>query len=110
MGIVRLLDLQLLYGIAGVREQFEKLCGQLICKEYPTARCVRSEGGDGGVDVFVGDQSDPEEITVFQVKYFPGGLKDSQKKVIYTSLAIGVQLKCLYARVLLHNSSAPIGR
>jgi len=85
MGMVRLLDLQLIYGVAGAREQFEKLCAQLICSQYPTARSVRSEGGDGGVDVFVGDQNDPAGITVFQVKYFPNGLKDSQKRQVRES-------------------------
>lgn len=85
MGIVRLLDLQLLYGVAGAREQFEKLCAQLISSRYPTARSVRAEGGDGGVDVFVGDQADPAGITVFQVKYFPNGLKDSQKRQVRES-------------------------
>jgi hypothetical protein len=54
MGMVRLLDLQLLYG-------------------------------DGGVDVFVGDQADPAGITVFQVKYFPNGLKASQKQQVRAS-------------------------
>ncbi len=85
MGMVRLLDLQLLYGVAGAREQFEKLCAQLISSHYPMARSVRAEGGDGGVDVFVGDQADPAGITVFQVKYFPNGLKDSQKRQVRES-------------------------
>ncbi len=62
MGMVRLLDLQLLYGVAGARDQFEKLCGQLIRSQYPTARSVRADGGDGGVDVFVGDQADPAAL------------------------------------------------
>src|SRR6266566_8450471 len=85
MGMVRLLDLQLLYGVAGAREQFEKLCAQLISSHYPMARSVRAEGGDGGVDVFVGDQADPAGITVFQVKYFPNGLKESQKRQVRES-------------------------
>lgn len=85
MGMVRFLDLQLLYGVAGAREQFEKLYAQLICSCYPNARGVRAEGGDGGVDVFVGDQADPEGITVFQVKYFPAGLRESQKRQVRES-------------------------
>lgn len=85
MGMVRLLDLQLLYGTAGAREQFEKLCNQLICSQFSMARSVRPEGGDGGVDLFVGNQSDPDGITVFQMKYFPAGLKASQKQQIRES-------------------------
>lgn len=83
--MVRFSDLLRLYGDAGAREQFEKLCGQLICSQYPTARGVRCDGGDGGVDFFVGDQADPSGICVFQVKYFLGGLKDAQKRQIRES-------------------------
>jgi len=85
MGMVRLLDLQLIYGVAGAREQFEKLCAQLICSQYPNARTVRNEGGDGGVDVFVGENTDLAGITVFQIKYFPNGLKNSQKQQVRES-------------------------
>src|SRR5260370_18257837 len=83
--MVRFLDLKLLYGVAGAREQFEKLCAQLICSLHPTARSVRADSGDGGVDVFVGDQADSAGITVFQVKYFPNGLKESQKRQVRES-------------------------
>ena len=65
--------------------EFEKLCAQLICSFDPTARTVRNEGGDGGIDVFVGDQANPAGITIFQVKYFPNGLKDSQKQQVRES-------------------------
>jgi hypothetical protein len=34
---------------------------------------------------FVSDQADPAGITVFQVKYFPNGLKDSQKRQVRES-------------------------
>ncbi|HEU5382400.1 MAG TPA: hypothetical protein VFV38_43860 [Ktedonobacteraceae bacterium] len=83
--MVRFLDLQQRYGEAGAREQFEKLCVQLIHSQDPTATSVRVGGGDGGVDVFVGNYTDPAGITVFQVKYFPNGLKNSQKQQIRDS-------------------------
>lgn len=82
---MRLLDLQLLYGVAGAREHFERLCTLLIQSEYNSAREVRCDPGDGGVDVYVGTWGDPEGIDVFQVKYFPIGLKQSQKQQIHTS-------------------------
>jgi len=82
---VRLLDLQLLYGVAGAREHFERLCTLLIQSEYDSAKEVRCEPGDGGVDVYVGKWDDPEGIAVFQVKYFPTGLKESQKQQIRAS-------------------------
>jgi len=67
---VRLLDLQLLYGVAGAREHFERLCTLLIKSEFASAKEVRCDPGDGGVDVYVGQWDDPEGIAVFQVKYF----------------------------------------
>jgi hypothetical protein len=85
MGIVRLIDLQLIYGVESARKKFEDLCARLICSQYPNARTVRNEGGDGGVDVFVGEYTDPAGITVFQIKYFPNGLKKSQKQQVRES-------------------------
>ncbi len=82
---VRLLDLQLLYGVAGARERFEQLCADLITTEYSDAKGVRCEPGDGGVDVYVGDWADLEGISVFQVKYFPMGLGVSQKDQVRQS-------------------------
>lgn len=82
---MRLLDLQLLYGVAGAREQFEQLCAHLIQSEYPSAKNVRCEPGDGGVDVYIGEWDDPLGIIVFQVKYFLHGLKESQKQQIRSS-------------------------
>jgi len=83
--VLRLLDLQLLYGVAGAREQFEQLCLQLITSSVPSAKGVRADPGDGGIDVFVGDWNDPDGIEVFQVKYFPNGIKESQKQQIRAS-------------------------
>lgn len=82
---IRLLDLQLLYGVAGAREQFEHLCADLIRAECAGAREVRCQSGDGGVDVYIGDWSDPKGISVFQVKYFPMALGLSQKDQVRRS-------------------------
>jgi hypothetical protein len=82
---IRLLDLQLLYGVAGAREHFEHLCADLIRAEFSGAKEVRCQSGDGGVDVYVGDWADPEGISVFQVKFFPVGLGSSQKDQVRRS-------------------------
>ncbi len=82
---IRLLDLQLLYGVAGARERFEQLCTDLISAECSDAKGVRCSPGDGGVDVYIGDWADPEGISVFQVKYFPLGLDASQKDQVRRS-------------------------
>jgi hypothetical protein len=43
--------------------------------------------GDGGLDSFEGELSDPAGIDVFQVKYFLDRLEDSQKQQIRSSFA-----------------------
>ena len=83
---IRLLDLQVIYGVAGAREQFERLCAQLIRAEFPTANGIRVHRGDGGVDTYVGNWADTGGIHVFQVKYFPTGLGESQRRQIKDSL------------------------
>jgi len=82
---VRLIDLQLLYGVAGAREQFENLCAQLIRSQSPTATGIRVHRGDGGIDVYEGKFTGEEGIHVFQVKYFPNGLGKSQRNEVKES-------------------------
>ncbi len=80
----KFLDLQLYYGV-GARDEFQNLCFELIQSRFPTVQAVRCDPGDGGVDIYIGDWNDPGGITVFQVKYFPSGLGDSQKDQIRKS-------------------------
>lgn len=82
---VRLIDLQLLYGVAGAREQFENLCAQLIRSQSSTATGIRVHRGDGGIDVYEGKFTGEEGIHVFQVKYFPNGLGKSQRNEVKES-------------------------
>src|SRR5205085_5112653 len=82
---VRLVDLERLYGVAGAREKFEQLCGQLIRSKFPDARGIRVYRGDGGIDVYKGEFTDSKGLHVFQAKYFPSGLGESQKKEIRES-------------------------
>lgn len=81
--MVRLLDLQLLYGF-GANKKFEELCLKLLRSQYD-AHGVRPNPGDGGVDVFVGSWDDPDGIDVYQVKYFPNGIKKSQQDQVIRS-------------------------
>ena len=82
---VKIIDLQLLYGVAGAREKFEDLCSLLVKAEQPAADKVRVSRGDGGIDVHVGDLTSPDGIEVYQCKFFPQGLDDSQKGQIRDS-------------------------
>jgi hypothetical protein len=54
-----IIDLQLIYGIVGAREKFEDLTVELVKAERPGARTVRLVNGDGGIDVHVGELTDP---------------------------------------------------
>lgn len=84
---VKLIDLQLLYGIAGARDKFEDLCAKLVRSESPTATGIRVHRGDGGVDVYNGKFIGSEGIHVFQVKFFPSGLGKSQWDEVKKSFA-----------------------
>src|SRR5687768_15519744 len=82
---VKLIDLQLIYGVAGAREKFEDLSSQLVCAEHPAAARPRVSKGDGGIDVHVGELTSPDGIDVYQCKFFPLGLGEDQKGQIRKS-------------------------
>jgi hypothetical protein len=82
---VKLIDLQLIYGVAGAREKFEDLAAHLVQKEQPNASKVRLERGDDGIDVHVGDLTNTAGIDVYQCKFFPQGLGESQKSQVRES-------------------------
>jgi hypothetical protein len=67
---VKLVDLQVLYGVAGARDAFERLVAKLIKAEHPHAETVRVKKGDDGIDVYIGKFDAPVGIDVFQCKYF----------------------------------------
>lgn len=82
---VRIIDLQLIYGVEGARAHFERLCAQLIRSKFLEAKGVRVQNGDGGVDSYAGEWTESGSVHVFQVKFFPAGLGDDQKKQIRES-------------------------
>jgi hypothetical protein len=82
---VKLTHLQLNYGAAGARDKFEDLAVHLIRSERPDAERVRIVRGDGGIDAHDGSLADPAGVDVFQVKFFPAGIGDSQKSQIRDS-------------------------
>lgn len=79
---ISLENLTLLYGIAGAREQFERLATLLVKGEHPDTRGIRIVVGDGGVDSSEGEWIPPNPVTVYQVKYFSSEIGDSQKSQI----------------------------
>ncbi len=82
---VKLTGLQLIYGVAGAREKFEDLCVQLLLAEQPNLKRMRVVVGDGGIDAYEGELKGTGGIDVFQTKFFPAGIGESQKKQIRDS-------------------------
>jgi hypothetical protein len=67
------------------RDQFERLCRQVICAEYPGAKPVEGKSGDEGIDAMRG-VIDEHLDTVWQFKHFCSGIGKSQKGQIRGSL------------------------
>jgi hypothetical protein len=75
------------HGEAGARERFEMFVVATVKSIHPSARPVRANPGDWGIDAYVGSLAQGK-VGVWQAKYFLNGLDDSQKDQIrrsYTS-------------------------
>lgn len=72
------------YGTDGARDIFENICTRIFQNEYDNkAKSVRVSQGDGGIDILIGDL--PNTEAVYQCKYFPDELGDSQRSQIRQS-------------------------
>lgn len=72
------------YNEDGARKTFEDVCVGICQEMYENdAQGVRVEKGDGGIDVIVGNLPHAEKI--FQCKFFPDHLGESQKNQIRES-------------------------
>lgn len=65
-------------------DQWEDLCCQLLLAEGKKVTKVDGSGGDGGIDAYEGDATDPS--TIYQFKHFRDGLKSGQVTQIKRSL------------------------
>jgi hypothetical protein len=84
---LRLSHLEIHWGLSGAREKFEEMVSQLIHVERPDAQRIRVVQGDDGVDSYEGALTEVDGIDVYQVKFFPKGVGDDQKKQIRESFA-----------------------
>jgi hypothetical protein len=75
-GLVRL-ELLGVEGESVGRERFERLVTSIVWEMHPTARAVKANPGDWGIDTFVGELSGGT-IAVWQSKYFVNGLGEAQ--------------------------------
>ncbi len=82
--MINLRRLEIDSGEAGARDKFERLIGRLMKIRYPSASEIRPNPGDWGIDIYVGKFTSGR-ISVWQAKYFPKGIDDSQKDQIRTS-------------------------
>jgi len=78
---------QLRFVSEGPEAEFEAICADLVRTQYPDSKRVRVHRGDGGVDTAHGEWGAQGALDVFQVKYFPGVLGNSQKQQIREAYA-----------------------
>ena len=69
----------------GGRALFEKLTQDVVSVANRNARHLEANGGDWGIDTYVGEL-DGGELAVWQAKYFPRGVGESQQAQIRASL------------------------
>jgi hypothetical protein len=84
--MINLRRLEIDSGEEGARYKFERLIGRLVKLKYPTAQEIRPNPGDWGIDVFVGKLTSGNCL-VWQAKYFPKGINDSQKNQVESSFS-----------------------
>lgn len=84
-GLVRLSLLGVESEEAG-RERFERMITAMVREIHPTARAVRANPGDWGIDTFVGELSSRTNA-VWQSKYFVHGVGKTQRADIRESFA-----------------------
>ncbi len=75
----------------GARYIFEKACEKTFKKEFEDSYSVECNPGDEGIDVFVGDFTEP--IVVYQCKFFLDSIGESQRNQIRESFKKSVESK-----------------
>lgn len=75
----------------GARYIFENACDKSFKKEFEKSFSVKCNPGDEGIDIFVGDFDKP--LIVYQCKFFPESIGDSQKKQIRDSFKKAIESK-----------------
>lgn len=73
----------------GARYIFEKACEKSLKKEFEDSFSVECNPGDEGIDVFVGDFTEP--IIVYQCKFFIDSIGDSQRNQIRDSFKKSIE-------------------
>jgi hypothetical protein len=68
------------------RERFERMITALVIERHPSARTVRPNPGDWGIDTHVGSLAGGR-VAVWQSKFFLTGVGDSQRKQVRDSFA-----------------------
>jgi hypothetical protein len=84
-GMIRL-ELLAAQSVEDGRGKFERLVTDIVMVIHPTAREIRPNPGDWGIDTFVGDL-DGSIVSVWQSKFFLEQMGDSQKSQIRDSYA-----------------------
>ena len=89
----------------GARSVFAELVTQSVRSIYPSARAVRPDPGDEGLDTFVGEFDD--DMRVYQSKYFCDGVGKSQQAQVRESWNTCIN-SSYFSRVVLWTLCIPI--
>jgi len=79
------------YG-TGAREKFEDACHTILSTKYSSeeVKAVKVTQGDGGIDIFIGRYG-LEPLIIYQCKYFPNTIGDSQKNQVRESFKVAIK-------------------
>jgi hypothetical protein len=86
MSLLRFDHFLLEHGEAGARDRFEDFVVATVKSVRPSARPIRANPGDWGIDAYIGSLADGD-IGIWQAKYFPGVFGDGQKDQVRESYA-----------------------
>jgi hypothetical protein len=71
-------------------EEIEAVPGILLCREHPTATCVKHSSGGGGIDVWV---PNGEVATVCQIKGYTGNIDSKAPAFRQCPISVLIEVK-----------------
>lgn len=82
-------------------DRWEDLCFQVLHAHNPGVKTINGNGGDEGIDAYIGDFENPS--TIYQFKFFRSGFGKSQKSQIKKSLLSALERRSGFKWVLVCN-------
>ena len=82
-------------------DKWQDLCFQVLRNRNPDLKTVCGNGGDEGIDAYVGDFESP--LVIYQFKYFRKGFDKPQKRQVESSLERALSIRSGFRWVLVCN-------